>query len=239
MTMECRECDSIIHDFMHAKLGNEDARAKAFEHMMDCARCEIRFSNVRSLERALRALAETMDSERSAARLEPALRIAFQKEKRERQRSRSVAGWVAVGIAASLLLSIGVLSRHWVFGPERKPPTVATSAAVQPDDAANARTPKTAAKEALEARNHRKSNSRVPAKRTDSQELMTGFYELSYAESSDHMMSGEIVRVTLRGSVLPGIGFPVALDGDRAAEQITADLLVGENGLPLAIRFVR
>jgi hypothetical protein len=39
--------------------------------------------------------------------------------------------------------------------------------------------------------------------------------------------------------VLPAIGFPVALDGDRAAELITADLLVGENGLPLAIRFVR
>jgi hypothetical protein len=31
----------------------------------------------------------------------------------------------------------------------------------------------------------------------------------------------------------------MALNGDRAAEQITADLLVGENGLPLAIRFVR
>jgi hypothetical protein len=53
------------------------------------------------------------------------------------------------------------------------------------------------------------------------------------------VFSGEIVRVKLRGSALPAIGFPVALNGDQAAEQITADLFVAENGLPLAIRFVR
>jgi len=71
------------------------------------------------------------------------------------------------------------------------------------------------------------------------EEFVTAFYALPYAEGSDHVMSGEIVRVQLRGSALPGIGFPMALNGDRTAEQITADLLVGENGLPLAIRFVR
>jgi hypothetical protein len=237
--MECRECDSIIHDFMRSGVATEDARAKAFEHIIDCARCELRFSNVRSLERALRELAETMDSEGMAAQLEPALRGAFQQQNRARQRSRSVAGWVAAGLAASLLLSIGVLSRHWVFGPQRKPPSVTTSSVVTPAKVADAQTPKAAAKEAQEIRSHTKLKPRVPSKRSDSEELMTGFYELSYAGSSDHMISGEIVRVTLRGSVLPGIGFPVALDGDRAAELITADLLVGENGLPLAIRFVR
>jgi hypothetical protein len=73
----------------------------------------------------------------------------------------------------------------------------------------------------------------------DGEELVTAFYALPYAESSEHIMSGEIVRVKLRGSALPGIGFPMALNGDRAAEQFTADLIVGENGLPLAIRFVR
>jgi hypothetical protein len=68
---------------------------------------------------------------------------------------------------------------------------------------------------------------------------VTAFYALPYAESSDRTLSGEIVRVKLRGSALPGIGFPLALNGDMAKEQITADLIVGENGLPLAIRFVR
>jgi hypothetical protein len=31
----------------------------------------------------------------------------------------------------------------------------------------------------------------------------------------------------------------MALNGDTTSEQVTADLIVGENGLPLAIRFVR
>src|SRR5882724_352124 len=239
MTMECRECDSIIHDFMRAEVANEEVRTKAFDHIMRCARCEARFSNVRSLERVLRTLAETTDAERSAAQLEPVLRTAFQQQKRVRRRSRSVASWVAIGIAASLLLSIGVVSRRLIFAPARKPPILATPQPVQPGNVSNAQTPEPAAKLAQETGKHRKSRPRVPAQRVDSEEFVTGFYALPYAQSSNHIMSGEIVRVRLLGSALPGIGFPMALNGDRAAEQITADLIVGENGLPLAIRFLR
>jgi hypothetical protein len=237
--MECRECDSIIHDFMRAEVANEEARTKAFDHIMRCARCEARFSNVRSLERALRALAETTDSEPSAAQLEPVLRSVFQQQKRARQRSRSVASWLAIGMAASLLLSIGFVSRHLIFAPERKPTILATPLTVQPAGMSNAQIPGTAAKVAQETGKRRKSRPRGPALPMDGEEFVTGFYALPYAENSGHIMSGEVVRVKLRGSALPGIGFPMALNGDRTAEQFTADLIVGENGLPLAIRFVR
>jgi hypothetical protein len=239
MTMECRECDSIIHDFMRAQVADEQLRAKAFEHIMRCARCEARFSNIRSLEKALRTLAETIDPEQSAAQLEPVLRIVFQQQKGARPRSRSFASWVAIGMAASMLLSIGFVSRHRIFGPERKPPVVARPQPLQPTTASNAQIPEPVATLAPETRKHRKSRPRVAAQRRDTEEFVTAFYALPYAESSDHTMSGEIVRVKLRGSALPGIGFPMALNGDRASEQITADLIVGENGLPLAIRFVR
>src|SRR5207247_9008536 len=112
MIMECQECDSIIHDFMRAETANEELRTKAFEHIMRCARCEARFSNIRSLEKTLRTLAETMDSEGSAAQLEPVLRIVFQQQKRVRQRSRPVARGVGIGISAALLVSTGVVSCH-------------------------------------------------------------------------------------------------------------------------------
>ena len=237
--MECQECDSIIHDFMRAETANEELRTKAFEHIMRCARCEARFSNIRSLEKTLRTLAETMDSEGSAAQLEPVLRIVFQQQKRVRQRSRPVASWVVIGIAASLLLSIGVVSWHRIFPPERKPPILAAPLPVQPANESTAQLLKPVAKLPRETRKNRKSKPRVPSQGTDGEGFVTAFYALPCAESSDHVMSGEIVRVKLRASALPGIGFPMALNGDRAAEQITADLLVGENGLPLAIRFVR
>jgi hypothetical protein len=239
MTMECQECDSIIHDFMRAEVANEDVRTKAFDHIMRCARCEARFSNVRSLERALRTLRETMDSERSAAQLEPVLRTVFQQQKRVKQRSRTVASWTAIGVAASLLLSIGVVSWQRIMAPEAKPPVLATPKPVQPADVSIAQALEPAAKLSRKTRNHKKSKPHIPAQRTNSEEFVTGFYALPYAESSDRVFSGEIVRVTLRGSALPAIGFPVVLNGDQAAEQITADLFVSENGLPLAIRFVR
>jgi hypothetical protein len=237
--VECRECDSIIHDFMRAEATNEELRTKAFEHIVRCARCEARFSSIRSLERALRTLAETTDSERSATQLEPVLRSVFQQQRRARQRSRSVASWLAIGMAASLLLSIGFVSRHLSFGPARKPLILVTPQPVQPAGISNAGIREPAAKLAQETRTHRKSKPHVPAHRTDGEEFVTGFYALPYAQGSDHIMSGEIVRVKLRGSALPGIGFPMAMNGDRAADQFTADLIVGENGLPLAIRFVR
>jgi hypothetical protein len=237
--MDCRDCDTIIHDFMRAEVANEELRTKAFDHIMCCPRCEARFSIIRSLERALRTLAEGMDAERSAAQLEPVLRTVLRRQKSVRQRSTSVASWVAMGIAASMLLSIGLVSRHRIFGPERKPPIVAAPQPLQRVNAPNAPVAETVAKLAQEAPKRRKSKARVPVRQMDGEEFVTAFYALPYAESSDHTMSGEIVRVKLRGSALAGIGFPMALNGDAASEQITADLIVGENGLPLAIRFVR
>jgi len=237
--MECQECDSIIHDFMRAGEASEETRAMAFDHIMRCERCEVRFSNVRSLERALRSLAETMDSERSAAQMEPSLRTVFQQQNRVRRRSRSIANWVAVGMAASILLGVGIVSRYWIFTPVNKPVISSVLKPVQPPEISTAQVPEQIAKLPQKIRNHRKPKPNVSTQHADNKEFVTGFYALPYAEGSDRVFSGEIIRVKLRGSALPAIGFPVTLNGDQAEEQITADLFVGENGLPLAIRFVR
>jgi hypothetical protein len=237
--MECQECDNLIHDFMDDEVANEEERARAFEHIKRCARCEARFSSVRSLKRALQTLGETTDAEQSAAQLEPVLRTVFQQQKRLGHSSRPVASWLVIGMAAALLLSIGVVSRQLIFAPERRPTILATPHSVQPGNVVKAQIPEPAATLAQGTRKHGKSRPRVPAQRRDGEEFVTGFYALPYAENSDHIMSGEVVRVKLRGSALPGIGFPMALNGDTTSEQVTADLIVGENGLPLAIRFVR
>ena len=234
--MECQECDNLIHDFMDDEVANEEERARAFEHIKRCARCETRFFSVRSLKSALRTLAETTDAEQSAAQLEPVLRTVFQQQKGLGHSSRPVASWLVIGMAAALLLSIGVVSRQLIFAPERRPTILATP--VQPGNVSKAQI-EPAATLAQVTRKHGKSRPRVPAQRRDGEEFVTGFYALPYAENSDHIMSGEVVRVKLRGSALPGIGFPMALNGDTTSEQVTADLIVGENGLPLAIRFVR
>jgi hypothetical protein len=249
--MECRECDSFIHDFMRAdartttgadlpaNVANEELRSKVFDHIARCQRCELRFADIRSLEAALHALTQNMDPEQCAVRLEPALIAAFQQQKRAMHRSRSLSAWATVGIAASLLLAIGVASRYWIFAPEQRPPALVTPQSVQLPSVSSAKTSETATVPPREVEAHRTPRRRVPTPPASNKELVTDFYALPYGTNSDRAISGEIVRVKLRGSALPAIGFPVALNGDQAAAQITADLVVGENGLPLAIRFVR
>jgi hypothetical protein len=138
-----------------------------------------------------------------------------------------------------MLLGIGVASRKWIFTPVSTPVVPAALKPVQPTEVSTVQIPERATKLPQKIRNRKKLQPRMPAQRTDSKEFVTGFYALPYAEGSDRVFSGEIIRVKLLGSALPAIGFPVALNGDQAEEQITADLFVGENGLPLAIRFVR
>ena len=237
--MECRECDSFIHDFMRAEMASEEMHAKISDHIEHCTRCATHFSNVRSLERALRTLAENTDAGRSAVRMEPVLRTVFQQQKRARQRSRPVAGWVAIGVAASLLLCIGVVSWWRITAPEATRSVLATPMPVQPTDVSVAQVPEPSAKPSRKVHGNGKSKTRIPEQHTKSEEFVTGFYALPYAGSSDRVFSGEIVRVKLLGSALPAIGFPVALSGDQPAEKVTADIFVAENGLPVAIRFVR
>jgi hypothetical protein len=51
------------------------------------------------------------------------------------------------------------------------------------------------------------------------------------------MESGEVIRVQMPRSALIRFGLPVNVE--RADVPVTADLLIGEDGLARAIRFVR
>jgi hypothetical protein len=239
--MNCREYDNIIHDLAHPEVISGDIRAKAFEHIEECARCKARLSDIRSLEKALGLLAEAASSEPSPAYLEQILRSEFRERQRGKKSSRPFPVWVAMGAAAALLLSLGVMSRLPIFHSEKESPIVAVvpQPAKAGSDVPDKQMLKPADKLPPAPKNHRQIRPRVPSRGSEGEEFVTRFYALPYAGDSGRNLSGEIVRVSLRGSALPAIGFPVTLSGDRAAEQITADLLLGENGLPLAIRFVR
>jgi len=56
-------------------------------------------------------------------------------------------------------------------------------------------------------------------------------------ESLAQMDGGQVMRVELPRSALMSFGLP--MDMERAAERIKADVVVGNDGLARAIRFVR
>ena len=68
-------------------------------------------------------------------------------------------------------------------------------------------------------------------------ELATDFYPLTYEASLAPLESGRVVRVELPRSALISMGLPMSME--RVGGSVRADVLLGDDGLAHAIRFVR
>ncbi|HKQ51989.1 MAG TPA: hypothetical protein VJT74_06460 [Pyrinomonadaceae bacterium] len=69
------------------------------------------------------------------------------------------------------------------------------------------------------------------------EEIATDFMPLSYGSSLSQIDDGQVVRVELSRSALHSFGLPVNVE--RAGERVKADVLLGNDGVARAIRFVR
>ncbi len=70
----------------------------------------------------------------------------------------------------------------------------------------------------------------------EANETTTDYIPLTYVAEATAMESGQVVRVMMSRSSLLALGLPVNLERDD--EKIKADLVVGDDGLARAIRFV-
>ncbi|HEX8176412.1 MAG TPA: hypothetical protein VF543_15085 [Pyrinomonadaceae bacterium] len=68
-------------------------------------------------------------------------------------------------------------------------------------------------------------------------EIATDFMPVSYGDNLNDIDNGRIVRVEMPRSALAQFGLPVNME--RAGERIKADVLIGDDGMARAIRFVR
>jgi hypothetical protein len=80
----------------------------------------------------------------------------------------------------------------------------------------------------------RKVAKRVPRPAPKPQEIVTDFFPLM--DPAPPLGRGQLLRVELPASAMQMVGLPVR--EDRLADSVEADVLVGEEGLPRAIRFV-
>ena len=171
---------------------------------------------------ALRALAEA-DRERGASpEVEARVMRAFRKRRARRLWRRPLV-W---STAAAMAVVAVVL---WTVGHPRVEP-VRMAASVQPV----ARTAIAAQPAPVVSKPMHKVRR---ARRTPHppRELVTQFFPLM--DVPPPFERGELVRVTVPAAVLRTVGLPV--DEDHLADRIQADVLVGQEGLPRAIRFVK
>ncbi len=161
-----------------------------------------------------------VDSDLEApARVEAALLDAFRERHRRRGR---IQGLVLVALAAGLVLGFLISrerSKHEVRQEIVAAPVVLPPAVEVRDVAA------------VPARAQRQSVVRAAAL---PREVVTDFFPLM--DVAPPLGRGELLRVTVPASAMRSVGLPVR--EERLNDRVQADVLVGEEGMARAIRFV-
>jgi hypothetical protein len=183
---------------------------------------------------ALRSLAESDRGREAPPEVEERLRLAFREKRREFARRR--AGLWAGAAAAVVVIAAAVVI---VFARAH-----ASNALLSPEPARAVANAPTAPKALQESRAAsipvpvaRRTATRGAGTRlgTQPREIVTEFFPL--IDVAPPFERGELVRVNVSAAAMRTVGLPVS--EDHLADRVQADVLVGEEGLPRAIRFVK
>jgi hypothetical protein len=174
---------------------------------------------------ALRALAESDREKEAPGEVEARLRAAFRRKHAARLWKRP-AVWAMAAAAAGVLMIANYSWQRMALPPKPPPVTQAPSVAPAP-----------AVPVAEVARVEPKPARRQVAKRgaPPPREIVTEFFPL--VDVAPAFERGELVRVNLPASAMRTVGLPVR--EDRLSDRVQADVLVGQEGMPRAIRFVK
>ena len=168
-------------------------------------------------------------AEAPSARLEQSLLNAFRGEQRRKARLRN---WIAYGALAA---SIAVLSVAALLSRRETPRQRMEAAEVQPSWPAAAEAVTAAPVIAKTSAAPRRRAARRPER--EIAEVATEFMRIPDASLLAPMESGHVVRVRVPRSAMLEFGLPI--NENRASELVKADVVLGEDGLARAIRFVQ
>jgi hypothetical protein len=213
--MNCEQAEALVLDLDRDRAVQPEERAAVLAHLSRCSRCAALQESWETAREDLRLLvAETQDAQ-APERVKMRLMLEFRTQHRNATAKRMgfVAAWALAG-AAVAVMAVGV----WNLAKSR------------PNNHTN--------QDLSAARNTgNDTNSAAQDQGTDglAAELTNGddFTLLPGALPNDSDDSA-IVRVRMQRSSLNALGFPV--NEQRASEWIQVDLLVGNDGLPQAVR---
>ncbi len=251
--MNCRESAALVSGLARGQLFEASLREEALTHTRRCSRCAATLVEQSAVAAAVRAAAEDVSARGASAHVEEALRAAFREQHRGAGAVSQPIGvwrrprwWAAASAAAILLLActVGLLRqkspRIDVAGAAQSAAPASAHAAAQDGAttlrASSAHVEGVPERPAARRRTPRRSRAahRVAAVET---EATTEFFLLTDDAQHVPLESGQVVRVELPlSSLVPA----EASAGDETARRmVKADLLIGQDGLARAIRFVR
>jgi hypothetical protein len=228
--MDCAQFEEVLHELDRPGTAGATLCERALAHAETCSHCAALLTEVESLDFSLRQLAEESAELQAPPRLETLLLQEFRREKAATA-SRGVRWQLAAfGVAAAVLLALGVsLHRQHLVTPSGNTASGVASTET-PAAAPDASAQQTGAGPAQAVG---KSAQVTP---TDDSEYATAYMPLPYAYDPSELEGGAVVRVVLPRAALASYGLPV--EGMGVADQVTADMVISQDGTPQAIRVV-
>jgi hypothetical protein len=207
---------------------------RALAHAEICGDCATLLIEVESLDFSLRQAATQFAELQAPPRLETLLLQEFRREK-SATASRGVLWQLgAFAVAAAVLLALGLtLQQQHLVTPDdvnSAQSSMQTAAQLPGNSAA-----KKAATVAAGGNTPAGANSAQTAQ-LDDVEYATAYMPLPYAYDPSELEGGAVVRVVLPRAALVSYGLPV--EGMGVGDQVTADMVVSQDGTPQAIRLV-
>ena len=220
--MNCREFESVFRDLARHQGITEDVSQKALAHVESCTRCRERLDEERTLSARLHLFAASMERESAPAELENILISTYRQRRSSGRPSLSIRlqsfyPWVwrngrsFMRVAAAILLFAVSLQLLLTLSPSLLP--------TYTEEPANGPvvTPRGVQRPLVE--------------------LTTDFIPLVHCVDLDCFEGGQLVRVAMPRIALIFLGLP--MNEQLAQEPVTADVLIGGDGVARAIRFVR
>jgi hypothetical protein len=237
--MNCQELEGLIPDL--AREPAPEIPAPALAHLKQCARCGERLDEERRLTCRLTAFAAASRIEDQAPeRVEETLRAVFRRRSAPAPAApaRSWRGWAAVAAMGSVAAGIWLVklpSKSAQPSPPR--PAVTANRIVEP-----------AVPPPVQPLAPRVQASHRPRRRAPRQpppqpqpELRTEFFPVAQGDDWTPVDGAELMRVELPKSALGAFGLPVEpwMGSGPGSERVRADVVLSDDGLLRAIRFVR
>jgi hypothetical protein len=218
--MNCEQVEAIVLDLDRDGATDSLERAAALAHLSHCSRCAALQESWEAAREELRLLGEETLEARAPARVEMRLRQEFRTRHRTMvmRRGAVAAAWA---LAAAAVLVGAVSSWNWELARHRE-------AAKQKVAAQNAMTASEAA-----GLNQASGNSSDGLSTADD----SGDFTPLPGTTMDETEEAAILHVRMQRSSLGALGLPV--NEERAGEWIQVDLLVGNDGLPQAVRLAQ
>ncbi len=254
--MNCKDFENMIHELVSRRAADKTKQLEALEHAGHCLWCAMRLDEETKLTETLQAFAGTLQGRRAPPRVEAELLQAFRERTSRTSSPRFGLGgkrlWRGLGWGlafAATLAAVWIIVLQWPRLHPRSgdsPSQVANNRPLAPSEASQANVapvPRTVgtAGVALKGGATRRAAPHWSPERAvrdeSASEVTTDFIPLGTCDDSQCMDDATLVRVSLPAEAL--LAFGLGTDNDFPTEGfVQADVALGSDGLPFAIRFV-